>query len=147
MFDSMDSQSVTLLVLLDLSAAFDTVSHSVLFSALEGQFGISGTVLKWFKSYLDGRRQKVLVENVCSEPNNLASGVPQGSCLWPVLLVMYITSLYDLISRHLPLVNGYADENQFTYHLDQTLNLQLTVLLPWRTVLVILDAGCSLMVL
>ena len=112
MFESMDSQNVTLLVLLDLSAAFDTVSYSVLFSALEGQFGISGTVLKWFKSYLDGRRQKVLVENVCSEPNNLACGVPQGSCLGPVLFVMYISSLYDLISKHLPLVHGYADDHQ-----------------------------------
>ena len=61
---------------------------------------------------LDGRRQRVLVENVCSEPNNLACGVLQGSCLGPVLFVMYISSLYDLISKHLPLVHGYADDHQ-----------------------------------
>ena len=76
MFESMDSQNVTLLVLLDLSAAFGSVSYSVLFSALEGQFGTSGTVLKWFKPYLDVRQEKVLVKDVCSEPNNFTCGVP-----------------------------------------------------------------------
>ncbi len=112
-FENMDHQNVTLLVMLDLSAAFDTVSHDVLFAVLEHQFGVSGTVLDWFRSYLTNRKQKILVnDNVMSEPRDLNCGVPQGSCLGPVLFVLYISSLYDVISRHLPSVHGYADDHQ-----------------------------------
>eukprot|EP00795_Rhopilema_esculentum_P016056 gene16056-7403_t len=67
MFAGMDYQYVTLLVMLDLSAAFDTVNHGMLLNKMESRFGISGTVLNWFRSYLDGRRQRVIVNNAISE--------------------------------------------------------------------------------
>ncbi len=113
MFESMDKQEVTLLVMLDLSAAFDTVSHTILFDTLESQFGISGTVLAWFKSYLSNRKQRILIGNdVLSDDFSLNCGVPQGSCLGPVLFILYINSLYNVISTHLPKVHGYADDHQ-----------------------------------
>ena len=58
---SMDQQKVTILVLLDLSAAFDTVDHNILLHRLHTRFGISGTALDWFKDYLSNRRQRVSV--------------------------------------------------------------------------------------
>ena len=64
---SMGKQRVTLLVLLDLSAAFDTVKHQMLLKRLESSFRISGTALSWFKSYLDGRSQRICVGGCCSK--------------------------------------------------------------------------------
>ena len=58
---AMDRQHVTLLVLLDLSAAFDTVDHRVLLRRLEVTYGITGTALQWFRSYLTGRTQRVYI--------------------------------------------------------------------------------------
>ena len=112
MFVAMDNQHVTLLVMLDLSAAFDTVNHEMLVNTIASRFGISGTVLDWFRSYLDGRKQRVVVNDAMSEEMHLNCGVPQGSCLGPVLFVIYISSLYDVISQHLPSVHGYADDYQ-----------------------------------
>ena len=112
MFAAMDNQHVTLLVMLDLGAAFDTVNHEMLLNKMASRFGISGTVLDWFGSYLDGRKQRVIVNNAMSEEMHLNCGVPQGSCLGPVLFVIYISSLYDVISQHLPNVHGYADDYQ-----------------------------------
>ena len=67
----MSKQHVTLLVLLDLSAAFDTVDHSVLLSRLHSKFGISGAALEWFRSYLNGRSQRVIVQGNLSQSLNL----------------------------------------------------------------------------
>ncbi len=113
MFDSMEKQNVTLLVMLDSSAAFDTVSHSVLFDTLMSHFGVSGTVLGWFKSNLNNRKQRIFIGNdILSDDFNLDCGDPQGSCLGAILFVLYISILYDIISRHLPDVHGYADDHQ-----------------------------------
>ena len=109
---NMNKQHVTLLVLLDLSAAFDTVDHSVLLSRLHSKFGISGTALEWFRSYLNGRSQRVTVQGNLSRSSNLDFGVPQGSCLGPLLFTIYASKLFDVIKVHLPTVHCYADDTQ-----------------------------------
>ena len=77
---SMDNKEVPLLVLLDLSAAFDTIEHSILLNILLQDFGVAGTVLKWFDSFLSGHKQRILVSDKTSDDFNLNCGVPQGSC-------------------------------------------------------------------
>ena len=109
---NMDKQEVTLLVLLDLSAAFDTVDHNILINILESDFGICGDVLKWFTSYLTGRVQRVIVNQQSSKTFNLNYGVPQGSCLGPVLFLLYAARMFEVVKKHLPSVYGYADDTQ-----------------------------------
>ena len=94
---NMERQRVTLLVMIDLSAAFDTVDHSIMLSRLQYQFGFTGTVLKWFTSYLSNRRQCVFIDGVRSETVNLDFGVPQGSGLGPIMYTQYASSLFDVI--------------------------------------------------
>ena len=105
---SMDKQRVTLLVLLDLSAAFDTVKHQVLLKRLESSLRISGTVLSWFKSYLDGRSQRICVGGCCSKKFGLPYGVPHGSCLGTILFTIYASKLFEIVKAHLPDVYAYA---------------------------------------
>ncbi len=101
---------MTLLVMQDLSAAFDTVNHEILLNKMESCFGISETVLDWFRSYLDGRKQRVIVNNAMSEEMHLNCGAPQGSCLGAVLFVTYISPLYEVIGQHPPNFHGYAHQ-------------------------------------
>ena len=91
---AMNRQEVVLLVLLDLSAAFDTVEHSVLLSRLSTSFGVRGTAQEWFASYLSGRSQRVSLSGKRSESLQLNQGVPQGSCLGPLLFTLSITNVY-----------------------------------------------------
>ena len=109
---SMDKQRVTLLVLLDLSASFGTVNHQVLLKRLESCFGRSGTALHWFKSYLDGRSQRICVEGCYSKKFRLQHGVPQGSCLGPLLFTIYASKLFQIVKAHLSDVRAYADDTQ-----------------------------------
>ena len=81
----MDNGQVVMLVLLDLSAAFDTIDHNILLNRLEKRFGVTGDALKWFKSYLTGRTQSVIINGTESEKCPLKYGVPQGSKLGPIL--------------------------------------------------------------
>lgn len=108
----MDKQQVVLLVLLDLSAAFDTVDHGILLDLLRLNYGFDGTVLRWFSSYLQDRSMKVKIDNVHSDPVDLVYGVPQGSCLGPILFTVYAAPLFDIISKHLPSAHAYADDTQ-----------------------------------
>ena len=104
---AMNRQEAVLLVLL-----FDTVEHSVLLSRLSTSFGIRGTALEWFASYLSGRSQRVSLSGKCSECLRLNQGVPQGSCLGPLLFTLYASKLFEVVKRHLPSVHAYADDTQ-----------------------------------
>ena len=109
---NMEAQKVTLLVLLDLSAAFDTVRHDTLLNRLKSRFGVDGKALEWFASYLADRTQRVTVNDGLSSAFPLRKGVPQGSCLGPLLFTVYTSKLFDIVSKHLPSVHCYADDTQ-----------------------------------
>ena len=93
---TMEKQGITILVLLDLSAAFDTIDHKVLLARMEELLGVQDIPLKWFASYLSGRTQRLHINNHFSQPRELLSGVPQGSVLGPLLfLIIYSSSWTD----------------------------------------------------
>ena len=110
---AMDRQEVTILVLLDLSAAFDTLDHQVFSTILEADFGICGEILKWAQSYLSNRSQRVVINaEATSDAIHLRYGVPQGSCYGPVGFLIYASQLFKVIETHVPRAHMYADDTQ-----------------------------------
>ncbi len=111
-----DSGYFSILILLDLSAAFDTVDHLVLITRLETDFGVSDIALNWFRSYLSDRKQFVSMGGFRSKIGVVQSGVPQGSILGPLLFNIYIFTLGQLL-RSLGLkFHLYADDTQIYIH-------------------------------
>ena len=108
----LNRQHVSLLVLLDLSAAFCTVDHTILLRRLETLFGVTGDALKWIASYLSTRSQRVTINGVLSNRFDLSFGVPQGSCLGPLLFSAYASKLFQVIKNHLPNAYAYADDTR-----------------------------------
>ena len=92
-----DNNLLSVLVLLDLSAAFDTVDHHILLHRLEHLVGIKGAALKWFESYLSDRFQFVNVNDKSSIREKVKYGVPQGSVLGPILFSLYMLPLGNII--------------------------------------------------
>ena len=88
-YDAVDSRKVTLLGLLDLSAAFDTVDHDILLQCLNISFGIDGNVLELLNSFLTDRTQAIAFRGSTSVFMPLQYGVPQGSVLGPLLFLLY----------------------------------------------------------
>lgn len=107
----MDHGRVTALVLLDVSAAFDTVKHSVLIQWLES-FGVTSLALNWFSSYLSDRSQCISIKSTRSPPTPLTHGVPQGSVAGPHLFSVYTQPLGDVIRSHGINLHLYADDFQ-----------------------------------
>ncbi len=107
-----DNHKPTILMLLDLSAAFDTVDQNKLLEILHSDIGIEGIALKWFKSFLLERSQKVKIRDTYSFETSLPYGVPQGSVLGPNLFNIYTKSLYKYIEPSKFSIFGFADDHQ-----------------------------------
>ena len=96
-----NSGFISILTLLDLSAAFDTIDHSIILPRLDSTFGIRDLALSFFRSYLQDRTQVVTVNGIKSSPSLLTCGVPQSSVLGPIILfILYTQPLSDVISHH-----------------------------------------------
>ena len=109
---SMDRNEVAILIMLDLSAAFDTVDINILLYRLSTRYNISGTVLTWFSTYLNNRSQFVSVNGCSSKTVELKCGIPQGSVLGPKLFSIYTAPLYEIIEHHGMKYHLYADDTQ-----------------------------------
>ena len=107
-----DSDQVSILAMLDLSAAFDTLDHDILVDRLSTTFGCSGCVRRWFMSYLVGRTQSVIVDGSISARSTLKYGVPQGSVLGPLLFTLYTYPLGNVIGHYNISYHFYADDSQ-----------------------------------
>ncbi len=99
-------------MLLDLSAAFDTIDHNILLSRLENHVGIRGSALAWFKSYLSDRHQFVAVNEEVSYQSQVLYGVPQGSVLGTLLFTLYMLPLGGIIRKPGISFHCYADDTR-----------------------------------
>ena len=119
---ALDAGSSAILLMLDLSAAFDTIDHDILLSRLCNVYGITGNSLDWFRSYLTGRIQRVVIEDSVSVDQELDFGVPQGSVLGPRIYCMYTKPVSDIIQRHGLSHHSYADDTQLFITMDHSNN-------------------------
>ena len=92
----MDKRLPTLAAFIDFRKAFDCVQHPVLLDKL-AELGLHPEVLEWFKSYLTGRKQRVLANNSYSSWENVTQGVPQGSVLGPLFYIIYANDIAERV--------------------------------------------------
>ena len=109
MLNAVDRREV---VLLDLSAAFDTIDHKFLINRLQHRIGLSGNVLQWVCTYLKCRSSRVFIDDCYSQSYPLMSGVPQGSVIGPLMFIIYTLPIGDIIRKHNVCFHAYADDKQ-----------------------------------
>ena len=138
----LDQGKIPLAIFLDLSKAFDTIDHSILINKLK-YYGIKGTALNWFKSYLNNRTQYVQFKEAISDKSIIQTGVPQGSILGPLLFIIYMNdiagvsknfhfTLYaDDTSLLEPLCSFTLNKNLESNVLSEAINIELKLITDW----------------
>ena len=131
---AIDQRETTVGVFLDLSKAFDTLDHEILFAKLE-HYGIRNVALQWIKSYFSNRRQFVKINQTCSSTQTIKCGVPQGSILGPLFFILYINDLPRASKLTEPLL--FADDTSIFFsnsnpnYLENVLNNELLNIDIW----------------
>ena len=97
---AMDRGDLVVRIFLDFSKAFDTVNHEILLDELY-HYGIRGTALDWFKSYLCDRKQFITYDSVSSNTKVISCGIPQGSILGPLIFLIYIQTIFLICAKNL----------------------------------------------
>ncbi|KAK2161946.1 hypothetical protein LSH36_107g05090 [Paralvinella palmiformis] len=120
MLMTIDGRKAVVLVLLDLSAAFDTIDHEITCSRLERLLGVSGKRLAWFRSYLAAQTQCVSVEETLSEVLCFLFGMPRGSVLGLILFIIYTIPLAKLAQIYTIQIHMYVDNTQLYLSYDVT---------------------------
>ena len=111
-----DRGEVTLLSLLDMSAAFDTVDHDILIQRLHHSFGFRDEVLAWIRNFFTARTQRVRVGDQYCSYSPVFYGVPQGSVLGPILFLLYTADVLVIAGRYGVSAHSYADDTQLYIH-------------------------------
>ena len=111
-FKEIDNGKIVLVLLLDMSAAFDTIDHELLLKTLKNSYGIDKLVLNWLSSYLNYRSFSVNINDSFSDPNSMLYGVPQGSILGPILFILYTKHLQHIAHNFNLNIQLYADDTQ-----------------------------------
>ena len=113
--ENAEHNKLTAMVCLDLSAAFDTVNHSILKSVMEHYFGLKDTALKWLSSYISNRQFSVKIGSSLLHAHTINFSVPQESILGPVLFSCYVSTLPEVIKQNSDtIILGYVDDHAFT---------------------------------
>ncbi len=117
-YSAIDAKRAVTLVGLDISAAFDTISHELLLRRLDTDFGVRSVAACWLRSYLSDRRQFVKIGRHSSASSTCTSGVPQGSVLGPLLFSTYVTPIGSVIKSHGVNYHQFADDTQLYVAID-----------------------------
>ena len=133
-FSNVDKHRINISVFLDLKKAFDTVDHGILLAKLT-KYGVAGTSLRWFTSYLTSRKQYCVLNGHKSSLKTVHCGIPQGSCLGPLLFILYVNDFEQCLKKCTP--NMYADDTSVTcsgediYDLCNDLKAEIENITEW----------------